>query len=300
MARFELNGKVALVTGAGQGIGLAVAEALVARGARVALVDLKADQVEQSAERLGADRAIGLAGDVTDRAAMGAAVEATVERFGGLDLVVANAGIAPAPTTVRAMPEAEFERVIEIDLLGVYRTVAAAMDQIVARQGQIALVASVYAFGNGMLNTPYAMAKAGVEQLGRALRVELSIHGASATVAYFGFVDTQLVRDAMAQIRARSGREAGEILPAWMIRPIPPAQAAEALVRGIEARRARVIAPRWWAVLSTLRGILNPITDYLSTKQSRVLDGLRDAEAGAAAEAPVEDPEAVSGVPRAS
>jgi NAD(P)-dependent dehydrogenase (short-subunit alcohol dehydrogenase family) len=224
-------------------------------------------------------------------------VETTVERFGGLDVLVANAGIAPVPATVRVMPEAEFERVVEIDLLGVYRTVAAGLDQVVARQGQIALVASVYAFGNGMLTAPYAVAKAGVEQLGRALRVELSIHGAGATVAYFGFVDTQLVRDAFAQIRQRSGREPGEVLPAWMIRPITPAQAAEALVAGIERRRPRVIAPRWWAVLSTLRGILNPVTDYLSTKQTRLQESLRDAEAGAKAEAVRGEPEAVETVP---
>src|SRR5437763_5961753 len=229
MAHYDVNGKVALVTGAGQGIGLAVAQALAARGARVVLVDLNGEQVQQAAAGLGADRAMGLAADVTDRAAMGAAVEATVERFGGLDVVVANAGIAPTPTTVRAMSEAEFERVVEVDLLGVYRTVAAALEQIVARKGQVVLVASVYAFGNGMLNAPYAVAKAGVEQLGRALRVELSIHGAGATVACFGFVDTQLVRDAFDQIRARSGREPGDVLPAWMMRPIAPAQAAEAL-----------------------------------------------------------------------
>ena len=298
MARFDLNGKVALVTGAGQGIGRAVAEALAARGARVALVDVNGEQAEQAAAALGTERAIGLAGDVTDRAAMGAAVETAVERFGGLDVVVANAGIAPTPTTLRAMPEAEFERVVEVDLLGVYRTVAPALEQIIARQGQVALVASVYAFGNGMLNTPYAMAKAGVEQLGRALRVELSIHGAGATVAYFGFVDTQLVRDAFAQIRTRAGREPGDVLPAWMIKPIAPAQAAEALVRGIEGRRARVIAPRWWAVLSTLRGILNPITDFLSTKQARLQESLRDAEAGAGTEASERQPEPVaSGTP---
>jgi NAD(P)-dependent dehydrogenase (short-subunit alcohol dehydrogenase family) len=288
---------VALVTGAGQGIGLAVAECLVSRGARVALVDLNAEATERAAAGLGSDRAIGLGGDVTDRAAMGAAVQAAVERFGGLDVVVANAGIAPVPATVRVMPEAEFERVVEIDLLGVYRTVAAAMDQIVARKGQIVLVASVYAFGNGMLNCPYAVAKAGVEQLGRALRVELSIHGAGATVAYFGFVDTQLVRDAFEQIRRRSGREPSDVLPGWMIRPITPGQAAEALVRGIERRRPRVLAPRWWAVLSTLRGILNPVMDYLSTKQTRIQVSLRDAETGAAAEAASPEPEPAWTVP---
>jgi NAD(P)-dependent dehydrogenase (short-subunit alcohol dehydrogenase family) len=297
MPRYDLSGRVALVTGAGQGIGLAVAECLVARGARVALVDLNAEATERAAAGLGSDRAIGLGGDVTDRAAMGAAVQAAVERFGGLDVVVANAGIAPVPATVRVMPEAEFERVVEIDLLGVYRTVAAAMDQIVARKGQIVLVASVYAFGNGMLNSPYAVAKAGVEQLGRALRVELSIHAASSTVAYFGFVDTQLVRDAFEQIRRRSGREPSDVLPGWMIRPITPGQAAEALVRGIERRRPRVLAPRWWAVLSTLRGVLNPVMDYLSTRQTRIQASLRDAETGAFAEAAAREPEAVAHIP---
>jgi NAD(P)-dependent dehydrogenase (short-subunit alcohol dehydrogenase family) len=285
-----------MVTGAGQGIGLAVAEALVARGAKVGLVDLNAEAAERAAFGLGDERAIGLGADVTDRAAMGAAVQAVVERFGGLDVVVANAGVAPSPTTVRAMPEAEFERVVEIDLLGVYRTVIAAMNQVVSRQGHIALVASVYAFGNGVLNSPYAVAKAGVEQLGRALRLELAIHGVGATVAYFGFVDTQLVRDAFEQIRQRSGREPGDVVPAWMMRPIAPAQAAEALVRGIERRRPRVIAPRWWVVFSTLRGILNPITDYLSTKQSRLLDSVRAAEAGPETEASGPELEAVTTV----
>src|SRR5205823_4005938 len=82
-----------------------------------------------------------------------------------------------------------------------------------ARRGQVVVVSSIYAFANGMLNTPYAVAKAGVEQLGRALRVELSIHGASATVAYFGFVDTVMVRQAFEQSRQRSGREPDEVPP---------------------------------------------------------------------------------------
>lgn len=281
MARYDLDGKVAMITGGGRGIGLAIAEALAARGAHVALVDRERELATDAAHGLGFDRAMGLQADVTDPVAIRTAVEATVQRFGGVDVVVANAGIAPSPAPVRVMPEAEFERVVEVDLLGVYRTVAAAMEQIVSRQGQAVLVSSVYAFGNGMLNSPYAAAKAGVEQLGRALRVELSIHGASSTVAYFGFVDTEMVREAFAQIRQRSGREP-ELLPAWMMKPITPGQAAEALVQGIERRRPRVIAPRWWAIGSALRGIINPGLDYLATKQTRIQQSLREVEAGAA------------------
>ena len=120
------------------------------------------------------------------------AVAEVVEKLGGVDVAVANAGIAQKQfATVRSISGEEWERVFEVDLLGVWRTVRAALPQIVERRGQMVVVSSVYAFANGMGNTPYAVAKAGVESLGRALRVELAPHGASATVAYFGWVDTK-------------------------------------------------------------------------------------------------------------
>ena len=214
MASYELGGKVALITGGARGIGFGMAQALSRRGASVALVDLDPAQVSASAERLG-QGAHGIAADVTDRAAIEAAVAAAVERFGGVDIVIANAGIAPTPGSVRSMPSPEFERVIEVNLLGVYRTIHAGLDQIVARQGQAVLVSSVYAFMNGILLSPYAVAKAGVEQLGRALRLELASHGASATVAYFGFVDTEMVRQGMEERQRQRGTDE-ELLPAFL------------------------------------------------------------------------------------
>jgi NAD(P)-dependent dehydrogenase (short-subunit alcohol dehydrogenase family) len=274
--RYEVAGKVAVITGGARGIGLGIAEALTARGASVALVDVHADDVAQSAERLGSDRAIGLGADVTDASQIEEAVAAATERFGGVDIVVANAGIAPTPAPIRVMDSAEFERVVEVDLLGVYRTVRAGMDEIVARRGQAVLVASVYAFLNGTMLSPYAVAKAGVEQLGRALRLELAVHGASATVAYFGFVDTEMVREAMEQ-RRLAGDEDG-MLPEFMRRPISPRQAGEAIARGIAQRRARVIAPRYWTVMSVLRGVLNPAVDYAGPRIAKLQDMVREAE----------------------
>jgi NAD(P)-dependent dehydrogenase (short-subunit alcohol dehydrogenase family) len=192
--RYDVNGKVVLITGGAQGIGLGLATALHRRGARLALVDVDGNAVSAAAAGFGSDRALGLVADVTNRDAITRAIDAVADRFGGIDVVVANAGIANTAATTRAMAPEEFERVVEVDLLGVYRTVHAALPQIVARRGQAVLVSSVYAFVNGMLVAPYAVSKAGVEQLGRALRVELANHGASATVAYFGFVDTHMVR----------------------------------------------------------------------------------------------------------
>jgi short-subunit dehydrogenase len=168
--------------------------------------------------------------------------------------------------------------VIQVNLLGVYRTVHAGLEQIVARRGQAVVVSSVYAFLNGMLLSPYAVAKAGVEQLGRALRAELSPQGASATVAYFGFVDTKMVQDGFEQRRQALGDEEEELLPPFMRRMITPEQAGEAIARAIERRQPRVIAPRYWAVASTLRGVLNPALDYAATRAGKVQELLREAD----------------------
>ena len=102
------------------------------------------------------------------------AVARTVERFGGLDVIVANAGIVSRVATVRATPEESFERVLEVNLMGTCRTVNAALPEIIRREGHVVLVSSIYAFMNGVGTAPYAMSKAAVEQLGRALRVELA------------------------------------------------------------------------------------------------------------------------------
>ncbi len=149
-----------------------------------------------------------------------AAVAETVERFGGLDVAVANAGIAQATVaTVRGIPVEEWERVFEVDLLGVWRTVRAALPQIVERQGHIVVTSSVYAFANGVLNSPYAVAKSGVESLGRALRAELTPLGASAGVAYFGWIDTKLVQDAFARPHADLLESN---MPAFLRKRLPP------------------------------------------------------------------------------
>lgn len=277
MPRYSLQGKVALITGGARGIGFGTAQALRARGCKLALLDLETDAVTNSAASLGGDAAIGIAADVTDSEAIEAAVAATVEHFGGVDVVVANAGIAPTPATTRTMDPIEFERVVEVDLLGVYRTVHAALPQIVARRGQAVLVSSVYAFLNGVLLSPYAVSKAGVEQLGRALRLELAPHGASATVAYFGFVDTRMVQDIVDADPDAAARE--EMFPAFIRRRITPAQAGEAIASALERRRPRVIAPRYWTAMSVLRGIVNPPFDLMGTRQPRVHGLIRETEA---------------------
>jgi NAD(P)-dependent dehydrogenase (short-subunit alcohol dehydrogenase family) len=279
---YDVNGKVALITGGARGIGYETARQLHQRGASVAVVDIDADEVREAAERIG-ERAIGIVGDVTDAGAMRAAVAEAVERFGGLDIAMANAGIAPATmTTIRSVPSEEWERVIEVNLLGVWHTVRAALPQVSERRGHIVVVASVAAFANGMLGSSYMTSKAAVEQMGRALRTELVPFGASASVAYFGWVDTKMVQDAFAKPGAGVLEE---IAPDFLMRRIAPPEAGAAVVRGIEERAPRIFAPKWWRYLSALRGLMNPLLDRRSERDPRIASAIREAEARQAAAA---------------
>jgi len=277
MPVYDLNGKVALVTGAARGIGYETARQLHLRGASVTVLDIDAAEAREAAERIG-PRAIGLATDVTDHSAVMQSVAETVERFGGLDVVVANAGIAQKQmATVRGIGVEEWERVFEVDMLGVWRTVRAALPQIVERRGHIVVTSSVYAFVNGVLNSPYAVAKSGVESLGRSLRAELMPLGASASVAYFGWVDTKLVQDAF----ENNGDRMQQNLPEFLKKRITPDQAGAAVVRGIEERAPRIFAPRWWRYVSALRGLINPLLDRRFESDATMTATIREVEAEA-------------------
>jgi NAD(P)-dependent dehydrogenase (short-subunit alcohol dehydrogenase family) len=160
--------------------------------------------------------------------------------------------------------------------MGVWNTVQAALPQISERNGQMVIVASVAAFAGGMMMSPYATSKAAVETLGRSLRAELLPFGASATVCYFGWVDTRMVQEALDEKEA--GSTMRETLPKFMMKRIKPDEAGAAVVRGIEERAPRVFAPKWWRYVSALRGILIPLIEARTPKDPRAVAALREAE----------------------
>ncbi|HYF26998.1 MAG TPA: short-chain dehydrogenase/reductase [Baekduia sp.] len=283
MSRYDVRDKVALVTGGARGIGLATCQALHARGAQVVLCDLDQAAAEAAAAQVS-PQAVGLAADVSDRAAMQRVVATAVERFGGLDIVVANAGIASRGATMRAMATEAFDRVLDVDTGGVVRTVEAALPEITRRGGHVVVIGSIYSFMNGMGVIPYAMSKAAVEQLGRALRVELAQHGAGASVAYFGFIDTEMVRRGIDADPVAD--QLFEALPKPLHKRLKPSEAGEAIARGIERRQPRIIRPRRWAILSTLRGIVNPLLDRAVVRDARIQGVLRELDSREGEEQP--------------
>jgi NAD(P)-dependent dehydrogenase (short-subunit alcohol dehydrogenase family) len=278
MTAYDLNGKVALITGAARGIGLETARAMHARGGRVVLADLEQAAVDEAAANLGGgDRVLAVTADVTDRAALDAAVQAALDRFGALDVLVANAGIAHDPTTIRNLDEATWDRVIDVNLQGVWRSVRASLPHVIAARGHLVLVASIYAFANGMGQVPYAVAKAGVEQLGRALRSELAHHGVGVTVAYFGFIDTEMVHQSLDANPLKDRFE--QVIPKPLLKRLPPSAAGEGIASATERRAAMLILPRRWTLLSALRGIIGPAGDRLATRDPRVSALIREIDA---------------------
>jgi len=276
--RFDVRGKTAIVTGGARGIGLGCSQALAKRGARVVTVDLDQEACDAAAAEISPD-SFGLAADVTDLGAMQEVVAKVANECGGVDVVIANAGIAQTGATVRAMPRELGDRVLAVNLNGVYNTALAALPEISARRGHIVVTASVYAFVNGTGQAPYAMAKAGVEQLGRALRVELAPHGAGASVAYFGFIDTAMVQQVLDG--DRSNDKLKDLVPKVLLKRLTPEQAGETVVRGIETRKPRIITPRRWAAYSTMRGIINPLIDSWMVKNAEAQDLVRDLDSRA-------------------
>jgi NAD(P)-dependent dehydrogenase (short-subunit alcohol dehydrogenase family) len=274
LAGYDVTGKVALITGGARGIGLETARALHRRGARVALVDLDGKETEAAAASIG-DGAIALATDVTDEGAVALTVDAIEAQLGGIDIVVANAGIAQSIRPNSSVDPKDFDRVLDVNLHGVVYTVRQALPQVIERRGHVLVIASVYAFVNGAMQTSYAMSKAAVEQYGRALRVELAQHGASAGVGYFGFVDTAMVQGALEDPIAGIIEDRS---PRFLRKRISPVEAGEALADGITRRAARTIRPRRWSLWFRARGLVNPALDEILCRDDTIHAGIAAGE----------------------
>ena len=247
-----LTGRRVLITGAARGIGAALAERLHERGATVALAGLEPDLLADVADRVGAP---WWSCDVTDRAQVDAAVSGAVSALGGLDVVVANAGIAAQLPLVGGDP-AVFERIMDVNVVGAYNTLRAAGPHISHPAGYAVAVSSLGAAVHMPLMGAYSASKAAVEALGNTLRAELAPTGAKVGVAYFAELDTDMTT------RGFSTEAAKRFLGGRTITKVTPLSVGlDALERGIARRSRFICAPAWAGAVLPIRMLAQPVMD---------------------------------------
>ena len=185
-----LADKRAVVTGAAQGIGLAIATELAAHGAKVALIDLDARRVAEAAAQLGPD-AIGIGADVTSEDDMRAAASAVVQAWGGLDIWVNNAGVT-RDASLRNMTLADFQLVIDVHLRGSWLGVREAAAIMRGKGGSIINLSSMSGKIGNPGQTNYSAAKAGIVGLTKAAAKELAHHGVRVNAVAPGLIKTPM------------------------------------------------------------------------------------------------------------
>ena len=250
MKKMNLKNKTVLITGGARGIGAEVARVAAARGAHLVLFDLDGDTAEEVAASLPGEH-LGIGGDVTDSERLEYAVDQAVARFGGLDVVVANAGIGEAGT-VATRPIDALLRTIDINLSAAVRTVHAALPHIIERRGYVLLVSSAAALKNVPGGSCYAASKAGVEYFGGALRLEVAHKGVDVGVIHPAWVRTEMFAK---QQQLDSFNEGFKSLP-WPFNVVTDVRTcARIFVRAIERRQRKAYVPRLLRALDVVRGV---------------------------------------------
>jgi NAD(P)-dependent dehydrogenase (short-subunit alcohol dehydrogenase family) len=252
MDAWSLTGKVMLITGGARGIGAATARELARRGALPVLADLDADALAATAAGIS-PAPVTVELDVTDLNACEAAVRRVLDEHRRLDVVWANAGIESLGPLQLTDPAA-WRRTVEVNLLGAYNTVRAALPAVIEQRGYVAVTASLASFGHTALLSAYCATKAGVEAMANSLRIEVAHHGVDVATIHPTWIDTDLVRE-------------GDDSPTFgllraVIRPpfkktYPVDRAVTDIVAGFEQRRRRICVPRFVYLAHALRPLLN-------------------------------------------
>jgi NAD(P)-dependent dehydrogenase (short-subunit alcohol dehydrogenase family) len=261
----SLHGKVVFITGGARGIGAEVARGLRNKGAKLVLIDLGAAELASLAAELGEGQALTVVADVRDLSAMQAAAAKAVEHFGGIDAVLANAGIASYGSVLQVDPET-VKRVLDVNLLGVFHTARATLPALIERRGYLLIVSSLAAFAAAPGMAPYDMSKAGNEHLANALRLEVGHLGVGVGSAHMSWIDTAMFRDSKADLPSYGQMLAK--LPWPLNQTTSVDKCADAFVKGIEGRADRVYCPRWVGLLRWLKPVLSTRVGELPIRKS--------------------------------
>ena len=249
----SVHGKVVFITGGAAGVGAEVAKRLHDKGAKLVLTDVDGTALDATATALGQD-VLTVVADVRDLSAMQAAADAAVARFGGIDVVLANAGIATYGSVLQVDPAA-FKRLLDINVLGVFHTVRATLPAVIERRGYVLIVSSLAAYAAAPGLAPYNASKAAVEQFANALRLEVGYRGVDVGSAHMSWIDTAMVRDTKADLSTFAEMLTKLPWPLSVTTSIDKCGAA--FVAGIEGRKSRVFCPSWVGAVRWLKPVLS-------------------------------------------
>jgi NAD(P)-dependent dehydrogenase (short-subunit alcohol dehydrogenase family) len=250
--RFDLPGKTVAITGAGGGLGAGLARALRAHGANVALLDLSAESVQAQAARLGGDRyARGWAVDVRDFEAQQHVLDEVAEHFGAIDVVIAGACVLGPLQTIGPTAPADWDRVIDINLNGVLRTLKAAAPHVQATGGHLVAVSSMIAYVHPPLLASYAASKAGVAAMADVVRLEMRAVGVTVGSVHPAIFRTAMIGDAL------SSPAAVELVKDFTgaFKTVELDAVVDGIVRGIERRAKHIVVPRQHVLTALIPGL---------------------------------------------
>jgi len=260
----SLAGQVVVVTGAARGVGALLARKLSARGATLALVGLEPDELRGVAAGLHGP-AHHWHADVTDHEAMARVAGEVKDRFGKVDVVVANAGVATGGPFAGSDPVA-WKRVIEVNLIGGAVTGRAFLPLLTASRGYFLQIASLAAITPAPMMTAYCASKSGVEAFAHSLRAEVAHKGVRVGVGYLSWTDTDMVRGAD---RDEVMRELRQRLPWPSNKTYPLGPAVDRIVAGIERRSSHVYGQGWLRGMQAVRGWLPGIIATVGQRDVR-------------------------------
>lgn len=266
----SLEQQVILITGAAGGIGAATARKLADKGALPVLADLDTEALDRVAATID-PVPLTVTLDVTSPESCAAAVKAVLHTHGRIDAVWANAGISIFGP-LELLDDTAWRRVIDVNLIGAYNTIKAALPAVLKQQGYIAMTASWSSFAHPPGHTAYSASKAGLEALANSLRTELHYTGTRVGVFYPGWIDTPMVtekRDHHAAFNAMFNA-----LPAPARTISTPEAIADAFVEAFEHRSSKVIFPKLGWALHSLRSWLP--TDLATSNARRVAPTIRE------------------------
>lgn len=271
MSTFSLAGRVVVITGSTGGLGSALADKMRARGARLALFDLDLDALGRQVEALGGEtHARGWRVDVRSYEDIRAAMDEAAEHFGRIDVVVANAGIEVVAPMVKTDPKT-FDRVIDINLNGVWRTFRAALPHVQRDKGYLLAISSLAAFFHSPLQASYTASKAGVWALCNSVRMELRHLGVGVGSVHPTFVKTAMLANMHAD---PAGLKLWDGNKSLFFKSITPEMAVEGILRGIERRSEMIVIPSSNNLPVRAPGLFRGVIERFGFKQRNITDAI--------------------------